>query len=212
MKQPSTRMLGLAGRTSGGVGTAAPDKGGRLRFERGGQVYAIDGVVGTLRNVVVDGATGRITALAVAPRDGSPPALVPPSIVQRSAGSALFLGISRDQFEVGAARAPRYDRSLYEAADLDRLAKSGSVLELPDRGRSVLVVAPPGETPSSPPGATATTDDLMTGSGTSTALPNAPAKAGWLRRRRRATHPGSPVPDQNAAEAPGTEASTEVSE
>ncbi len=109
----------------GPADTAAPasEVGGPVRYERGSRVYAIDGPVGTLRQVVVDEEQGEVTMLVIQPADGPEPAIVPVDLVRGSAGDALLLDVTQEQFALGAARAPRYERRHFPAANLKRLAR-----------------------------------------------------------------------------------------
>ncbi len=88
----------------------------RLLFERNARIFASDGPVGSLRQVVIDEQTGEITMLVVTPEDSTPPILVPANLLHRSAGSAIFLSINRSQFARAAARAARFDMAGYKAA------------------------------------------------------------------------------------------------
>ena len=98
-----------------------------IHFERNCRIFATDGPVGTLRQVVVDEATGEITMLAVSLDDGGVPILVPSGLVDRSAGSALFLTIDRAQFVRAAARAARLDRSGFRKTDPKRALRNAAL-------------------------------------------------------------------------------------
>ena len=87
-----------------------------IRYERGGKVYATDGLVGTLRHLVVDVASGTVTALAVTPVAASQAVLLPPDLVDKTAGTAVFLTLSRAQFDARAPHAPVYDKRHYVKA------------------------------------------------------------------------------------------------
>lgn len=101
-----------------------------ISFERGGRIYATDGPVGTLRNVVVDGEPPAVAALVVRPDRGSghEAVLVPPELVDRGAGSALFLGIDRETFAACARQAVRYDPDSYEPFDPRKLLNAAAGL------------------------------------------------------------------------------------
>jgi len=81
-----------------------------IRFERGGPVYATDGLVGSLRQVVVDVATAEVTAIVVLVASTSRSAVVPLDVVDRAAGSAIFLKMSRHQFHDRVQHAAPYDK------------------------------------------------------------------------------------------------------
>lgn len=68
----------------------------QLRFERGGIVYATDGRIGVLKQVVVDEVAGEVVELIVK-MDRSDQALsLPPELVDKTAGSAVFLTADRE--------------------------------------------------------------------------------------------------------------------
>ena len=105
---------------------AAPPAQSALRFERGGRVYATDGPVGTLRNVVVDAAASRVTALAVRVDGFHDAVLIPPDLVERGAGSALFLAIDRETFVAGARKAVRFAPGAYLRVDPKKLLRNAA--------------------------------------------------------------------------------------
>src|SRR3954453_10392749 len=69
-----------------------------IRYERNGPVYATDGKVGLLKKVVVDESAGEIVELIIQVEGADKMAIIPPDIVDKSAGSALFLSINRVRF------------------------------------------------------------------------------------------------------------------
>jgi hypothetical protein len=83
-------------------------QGRGLRFERGGNVYATDGRLGSLRQVVVDEETGRVTALVVTIDSLGEAVLLSPLAVRKTGGSAVFLDGTYRQFEEWLPQAPRY--------------------------------------------------------------------------------------------------------
>jgi hypothetical protein len=94
-----------------------------IRYERNGPVYATDGIVGLLKKVVVDEAAGEVVELAIQIEGGDRMVLVPPDVVDKSAGSALFLTINRVQFAERAAAGPEYVKSQFAKADIKSLTK-----------------------------------------------------------------------------------------
>lgn len=110
---------------------------GPVRYERGSRVYGSDGPIGTLRQVVVDDERGEVTLLVVQPADGSDPALAPVDLVEGSAGQAIFLRVTQQQFALGASRSPRYERRHFAAANLKRLAGIAAGALRPDRLRGI---------------------------------------------------------------------------
>src|SRR5262249_50293845 len=69
-----------------------------IRYERNGAVYATDGKVGSLKKVVVDEGVGEVVELVVAVEGQDRSVLLPPDLVDKTAGSAVFLTINRIQF------------------------------------------------------------------------------------------------------------------
>lgn len=92
-----------------------------VRYERGGAVYATDGKVGTLRQVVVDDSSCEVVDLIVAV-DGSEKYIVlSPDFVDKTAGSAVFLTVNRTQFTERSSSAPEYVKSHFAGVDLKSL-------------------------------------------------------------------------------------------
>src|SRR5262245_56594476 len=81
-----------------------------IRYERNGAVYATDGKVGTLKKVVVDEGTGEVVELVVAVEGQDRTVLLPPDLVDKTAGSAVFLTINRIQFTERATSAAAFDK------------------------------------------------------------------------------------------------------
>src|SRR5215217_1524503 len=79
-----------------------------IRYERNGPIYGTDGIVGLLKKVLVDEATSEVIELAIQMEGGNKMFLIPPDVVDKSAGSALFLTINRVQFAERAAAGPQY--------------------------------------------------------------------------------------------------------
>lgn len=94
-----------------------------MRYERGGAVYATDGLVGHLRHVVVDEAVGEAVALVVQVEETGREILVPLQAVEKTAGSAVYLTGSCRQFADWAVRAPVYQRKHAAKADLKALLR-----------------------------------------------------------------------------------------
>lgn len=94
-----------------------------LRYERGGSVYATDGWVGRLRHVVVDESAGEVVALVIQVEETTREILVPIQGVDRTAGSAVYLTGSRQQFADWAAQAPVFERKRAAKADVKALLR-----------------------------------------------------------------------------------------
>lgn len=94
-----------------------------VRYERNGPVYATDGKIGLLKKVVVDETAGEVTELAVQVDGSERIVLIPPDVVDKSAGSALFLTINRVQFAERAAAGPEYVKNQFAKVDIKSLLK-----------------------------------------------------------------------------------------
>lgn len=114
---------------------------GVVRYERGSRVYARDGAVGTLRQVVIDEDVGEVKALVVGADDRNESVLVPPDLVESSDGSAIQLTVTRQQFARGASRSPRFDPRMFTAADVKRVAGMIPLLFQGDPRRSVVALS-----------------------------------------------------------------------
>lgn len=109
-----------------------------IRFERGGTVYATDGRVGTLRQVVVDERAGEVAELIVK-ADGSDRSIViTPDLVDKTAGSAVFITVNRVQFAERLAASPDYDKKQFARADTKVLVKQGEVARERNPRRAVI--------------------------------------------------------------------------
>ena len=111
-----------------------------VRYERGGTVYATDGRVGVLKQVVVDEAAGEVQDLIIeveGPEPGT--VLLPPDLVDKTAGSAVFLTVNRVQFAERAATAPLYEKQAFARADVNALLKNGVDARARNPRRAVIV-------------------------------------------------------------------------
>ena len=99
---------------------------GSLRYERGGIVYALDGRIGTLRQVVVDDRAGVVTSLVVQTEKRKELILLPPGAVLKTGGSAVFLNGTVSQFEAWLVQAPRFDPRRAGKVDLKSLLRPRS--------------------------------------------------------------------------------------
>jgi hypothetical protein len=102
-----------------------------IRYERGSTVYALDGPVGTLKQVVIDEDVAEVKALVVRMTTKNESVLMPPDLVDKSVGTALLLNVTKDQFMLGASRSPRFEARMFTGADAKTVAK---VIPLAFRG------------------------------------------------------------------------------
>jgi hypothetical protein len=96
-----------------------------LRFERDGIVFASNGRVGLLRQVIVDDRRGEIHSLVVEVDRTGERILIPHQGVERTRGSAVFLCTDKQQFETWLPTAPRFSPSAISRANVKSLLKAG---------------------------------------------------------------------------------------
>jgi hypothetical protein len=94
-----------------------------IRYERGSTVYALDGPVGTLKQIVIDEDVAEVKALVVRMAAKNESVLMPPDLVDKSVGTALLLNVTKDQFLLGASRSPRFEARMFTGADAKNVAK-----------------------------------------------------------------------------------------
>src|SRR4051812_6181288 len=95
-----------------------PDAADRaIRYERGSTVYAIDGPVGTLRQMVIDENVAEVKALVIRLSTTDESVLVPPELVDKCVGKTILLNLTKEQFAKGASRSPRFDPRMFTRAD-----------------------------------------------------------------------------------------------
>ncbi len=97
-----------------------------IRYERNGPIYATDGKVGQLKRVVVDERIGEVVEIVVQTLDSERLVLLPLDLVDRSAGSALFLSVNHVQFADRAANGPGFDKSKFAKVDIKGFLKKRS--------------------------------------------------------------------------------------
>jgi len=96
-----------------------------LQYERGSRLYATDGRVGTLTQVVVDETAGEVTDLIVQVDNADSTVLLPPDLVERTVGSAVFVSVNRAQFAERTANATRVEPHDFAKANTKALRRNG---------------------------------------------------------------------------------------
>ena len=114
----------------------------RLHYERGSTIYATDGRVGVLTQVVVDEAAGEVTDLIVRIDNADADVLLPPDLVDRTVDSAIFLTINRAQFSERAADAARVNPSEFAKANPKTVSKNGLTALERNPSRAVITASP----------------------------------------------------------------------
>ena len=113
-----------------------------LRFQRNGIIYASDGRVGTLKQVVVAADAGEVTEVIVRVEATGQTIVLPVAMVDKTGGSAVFLALSRAQFAERAGNAPSYETARFKKAILRPLRKNGKRAEELHRYLAVAQVGP----------------------------------------------------------------------
>ncbi len=104
-----------------------------VRYERGGTVYATDGRVGVLRRIIVSEEAGEVEELVIEVDADKRQILVAPDLVDKTAGSAVFLTTNRTQFYERSASATVYEKAQFGRADGKTVVAKG-VNVASDRG------------------------------------------------------------------------------
>ena len=102
-----------------------------ISYERGSTVYALDGPVGTLRQVVIDEDVAELKALVIRMTAKNESVLMPPELIDKCVGNTLLLNVTKEQFLMGASRSPRFDSRMFTGADAKTVA---AVIPLAFRG------------------------------------------------------------------------------
>jgi hypothetical protein len=102
----------------------------QLRFERGGIVYAVDGRIGVLKQVVVDEIAGEVVELIVKLDRSDHLLNLPPELVDKTAGSAVFLVTNREATAARTVPTPAHPTRLVK---VDHKALAGKDNRLRDR-------------------------------------------------------------------------------
>lgn len=125
-----------------GPGEEAPaDAGEAIRYERGALIYAVDGPIGTLKHLVIDEEMAEVKALVVRVTARNESVLVPPDLVDRSAGGALLLTVTQEQFARGASRSPRFETRMFTRASAETVGKIIPMVFRGDARRSVAAIS-----------------------------------------------------------------------
>jgi hypothetical protein len=117
----------------------APERA--IRYERGSTVYAIDGPVGSLRQLVIDEDVAEIKALVVRMTAKDESVLMPPELVDKCVGKTILLNVTKEQFAKGASRSPRFDPKMFTGADAKAIAAVIPLAFLGNKQRSVVSIS-----------------------------------------------------------------------
>jgi hypothetical protein len=94
-----------------------------IRYERNGPIYATDGKVAVLKRVVINESIGEVVELVVQTLDSERWVLLPIDLVDRSAGSALFLSVNHVQFADRAINGSGFEKSKFAKVDIKGFLK-----------------------------------------------------------------------------------------
>ncbi len=111
-----------------------------LRFQRDGVVYASNGRIGVLKQVVVVQQAGEVTELVVMVEATGQTIVVPATLVEKTGGSAVFLRVDRSQFAEFAGKAPGYEKRRFRKARLRLLRRNAQRASEQNRLRAVAEV------------------------------------------------------------------------
>lgn len=112
-----------------------------FRYERGGGVYAMDGKIGSLRQVLVDEAAGVVLALVIDIDRSNVSILMPPEAVAKTAGSAVYLTGTCQQFIDWVPTAYRHNPKSVTRARVRKLPRDRSAVGIDPR-RVILRAGP----------------------------------------------------------------------
>lgn len=113
-----------------------------IRFERGGIVYATDGRVGQLLKIVVDDMAGEVAELIIQADDSDRVVVLTADLVDKTAGSAIFITVNRVQFQERTAAAQPYDKKHFAKVDTKELVRRGEAARQRNPRRAVIQAGP----------------------------------------------------------------------
>lgn len=112
-----------------------------IRYERGSIVCAIDGPVGTLRQMVIEEDAAEVKALVIRVSTTDESVLAPPELVDKCVGKTILLNVTKEQFAKGASRSPRFDPRMFARADSRTVSTMIPVAFRGDRQRSIVEIS-----------------------------------------------------------------------
>jgi len=113
-----------------------------IRFQRGGIVYATDGRVGQLHKIVVDDQAGEVAELIIQADDSNRVVVLTADLVDKTAGSAIFITVNRVQFQERTAAAQPYDKKQFAKVDTKELVRRGEAARQRNPRRAVIHAGP----------------------------------------------------------------------
>jgi hypothetical protein len=140
--EPSVRPIEYLFGQSDDAPATQPDAADRIiRYERGSIVCAIDGPVGTLRQVVIEEDVAEVKALVIRMSTTDESVLAPPELVDKCVGKTILLNVTKKQFAKGASRSPRFDPRMFDRADSRTVGTMIPVAFRGDKQRSIVEIA-----------------------------------------------------------------------
>ena len=141
--EPVTRPVAyLFGSADSTPNMAADSPERDIRYQRGSAVYATDGPVGTLRQMVIDEDVAEVKALVIQMAERNESVLMPPELVDKCVGKTLLLNVTKAQFAKGASRSPRFDPKMFTGVDARTVAAVIPLTFRGDKQRSVVNISP----------------------------------------------------------------------
>ncbi len=113
-----------------------------LRFQRNGVVYASDGRVGTLKQIVVAADISEVTEVIVTVETTGQTVVLPVALVNKTGGSAIFLALNRAEFADRAGSAPAYEKRGFKKVGIRPLRKNGKRAQEQHRYHAIAQVGP----------------------------------------------------------------------
>lgn len=140
--EPSCRPINyLFGKQADAPATPLETADRVIRYERGGIVCAIDGPVGTLRQVVIEEDVAEVKALVIRLSATGESVLAPPELVDRCVGTSILLNVTKEQFARGASRSPRFNPRMFARADSGTVSTMIPVAFRGDKQRSIIEIS-----------------------------------------------------------------------
>ncbi len=140
--EPSARPIEyLFGQTDDAPVAPPPAADRTIRYERGSIVCAIDGPVGTLRQMVIEEDAAEVKALVIRVSTTDESVLAPPELVDKCVGKTILLNVTKEQFARGASRSPRFEPRMFARADSGTVSTMIPVAFRGDKQRSIVEIS-----------------------------------------------------------------------
>jgi hypothetical protein len=140
--EPSARLIEYVfGQPDDAPAAPPPAVDRTIRYERGSIVCAIDGPVGTLRQMVIEEDAAEVKALVIRVSTTDESVLAPPELVDKCVGQTILLNVTKEQFARGASRSPRFESRMFARADSGTVSTMIPVAFRGDKQRSIVEIS-----------------------------------------------------------------------